>query len=183
MHTVLFLLSPSNSPVAPSISDLQKKNNRTRRRRRRPRHRIAPPLTPPPTSTPGGTAAKTASGVPLPKSTPGVPLPKSAPGVSLSKSARNPFAPPQPASVGSEKEGARILVTTFAYKECDVKVSLKEYAKFQGSYATVLKAHMHDLKKRERKDRKKAADAEKVPETAPKKQKTKSKKKSSGSKS
>ena len=69
----------------------------------------------------------------------------------------------------------------------DLQVSLKEYAKFQASYATVLKAHMHALKKRERKDRKKPADAEKVPETAPKKQKKasskKSSKKSSGSKS
>lgn len=42
---------------------------------------------------------------------------------------------------------------------------------------------MHALKKRERKDRKKAADAEKVPETVPKKQNKKSSKKSSGSKS
>ncbi|CAO2146591.1 unnamed protein product [Urochloa humidicola] len=172
MRTVLFLLSPSNSPVAP-ISDLQKKKQ-------------SDPPPPTPTSTPDSAAADATTGDTRRhrrKTTPGVPLPKSTPGVSLSKSARNPFAPPQPASVGSEKEGARILVTTFAYKECDVKVSLKEYAKFQGSYATVLKAHMHDLKKRERKDRKKAADAEKVPETAPKKQKTKSKKKSSGSKS
>jgi len=65
----------------------------------------------------------------------------------------------------------------------DLQVSLKEYAKFQASYATVLKAHMHALKKRERKDRKKAADAEKAPETVPKKQKKSSSKKSSGSKS
>jgi signal recognition particle subunit SRP14 len=63
------------------------------------------------------------------------------------------------------------------------QVSLKEYLKFQASYATVLKAHMHALKKRERKDRKKAGDAEKVPENVPKKQKKGSSKKSSGSKS
>ncbi|CAO2043773.1 unnamed protein product, partial [Urochloa humidicola] len=66
-------------------------------------------------------------------------------------------------------------------KSISTSVSLKDYARFQASYATVLKAHMHALKKRERKDRKKAADAEKVPETEPKKQK-KSKKNSSGSK-
>jgi hypothetical protein len=30
------------------------------------------------------------------------------------------------------------------------QVTLKEYLKFQASYATVLKAHMHALKKRER---------------------------------
>jgi signal recognition particle subunit SRP14 len=63
------------------------------------------------------------------------------------------------------------------------QVSLKEYLKFQASYATVLKAHMHALKKRERKDRKKAGEAEKIPENAPKKQKKVSSKKSSGSKS
>ena len=62
-------------------------------------------------------------------------------------------------------------------------MSLKEYLKFQASYATVLKAHMHALKKRERKDRKKAAEAEKVPENAPKKKKKESSKKYSGSKS
>jgi signal recognition particle subunit SRP14 len=42
---------------------------------------------------------------------------------------------------------------------------------------------MHALKKRERKDKKKTADAEKAIETAPKKQKKASSKKSSGSKS
>lgn len=74
---------------------------------------------------------------------------------------------------------------TYCNSTSDIlQVSLKEYAKFQASYATVLKAHMHALKKRERKDKKKAADAEKAVETAPKKQQKKaSSKKSSGSKS
>ncbi|KAG8043547.1 hypothetical protein GUJ93_ZPchr0458g22792 [Zizania palustris] len=62
-------------------------------------------------------------------------------------------------------------------------LSPKEYLKFQASYATVLKAHMHALKKRERKDRKKPAEVEKIPEKEPKKQKKSPSKKPSGSKS
>ena len=64
------------------------------------------------------------------------------------------------------------------------QLSAKEYLKFQASYALVLKAHMHALKKRERKDRKKTVEAEKVPEKAPepKKQKKASSKKSAVSK-
>ena len=41
---------------------------------------------------------------------------------------------------------------------------------------------MHALKKRERKDRKKTVEAEKIPEKEPKKQKKSSSKKSAGSK-
>lgn len=36
--------------------------------------------------------------------------------------------------------------------------------KFQASYATVLRAHMDALKKRERKDKKKATEPEKKPD-------------------
>ncbi|KAG8066332.1 hypothetical protein GUJ93_ZPchr0004g38723 [Zizania palustris] len=78
----------------------------------------------------------------------------------------------------------RCLVrATDGKKNISTSLSAKEYLKFQASYATVLKAHMHALKKRERKDRKKPAEAEKIPEKAPKKQKKASSKKSSGSKS
>ncbi|CAL5070073.1 unnamed protein product [Urochloa decumbens] len=84
---------------------------------------------------------------------------------------------------GKEVEYRCLIRASDGKKSISTSVSLKEYTKFQASYATVLKAHMHALKKRERKDRKKVADAEKVPETAPKKQKKKSKKKPSGSKS
>ncbi|CAN1133757.1 Signal recognition particle 14 kDa protein [Linum perenne] len=38
-------------------------------------------------------------------------------------------------------------------------VGAKDHQKFQASYATILKAHMTALKKRERKDKKKATDA------------------------
>jgi len=43
-------------------------------------------------------------------------------------------------------------------------VGPKEHQRFQASYATILKAHMTSLKKRERKDRKKAADTQKKAE-------------------
>uniref|UniRef100_A0A0E0KVG0 Signal recognition particle 14 kDa protein n=1 Tax=Oryza punctata TaxID=4537 RepID=A0A0E0KVG0_ORYPU len=79
----------------------------------------------------------------------------------------------------------RCLVrATDGKKNICTSLSAKEYLKFQASYATVLKAHMHALKKRERKDKKKAAEVEKIPEKAPKKQKkAPSSKKSAGSKS
>lgn len=41
------------------------------------------------------------------------------------------------------------------------KVGVKDHQRFQASYATILKAHMTALKKRERKDKKKAAEADK----------------------
>ena len=41
------------------------------------------------------------------------------------------------------------------------KVGAKDHLRFQASYATILKAHMTALKKRERKDRKKSTEAEK----------------------
>ena len=41
------------------------------------------------------------------------------------------------------------------------KVGAKEHQRFQASYATVLKAHMTALKKRERKDKKKAVEKKK----------------------
>ncbi|CAD6259550.1 unnamed protein product [Miscanthus lutarioriparius] len=84
---------------------------------------------------------------------------------------------------GQEVEHRCLIRASDGKKSISTSVSLKEYAKFQASYATVLKAHMHALKKRERKDKKKAADSEKAIETAPKKQKKASSKKSSGSKS
>lgn len=41
------------------------------------------------------------------------------------------------------------------------KVEAKDHQRFQASFATTLKVHMPDLKKRERKDRKKAAEGDK----------------------
>ncbi|KAG6752354.1 hypothetical protein POTOM_044578 [Populus tomentosa] len=41
------------------------------------------------------------------------------------------------------------------------KVGARDHQRFQASYATILKAHMTALKKRERKDKKKAAEGDK----------------------
>ncbi|KAL6843824.1 hypothetical protein ACP4OV_026395 [Aristida adscensionis] len=85
---------------------------------------------------------------------------------------------------GKEVEYRCLVRANDGKRSISTSLSLKDYQKFQASYATILKAHMHALKKRERKDKKKATEAEKLPENAPKKQKkSSSKKKSSGSKS
>lgn len=84
---------------------------------------------------------------------------------------------------GEAVEYRCLVRATDGKKNISTSLSAKEYLKFQASYATVLKAHMHALKKRERKDRKKTAEAEKIPEKPPKKQKKASSKKSAGSKS
>ena len=41
------------------------------------------------------------------------------------------------------------------------KFGAKDHQRFQASYATILKAHMTALKKRERKDKKKGAEGDK----------------------
>lgn len=41
------------------------------------------------------------------------------------------------------------------------KVGAKDHLRFQASYATILKAHMTALKKRERKEKKKAVETDK----------------------
>ncbi|KAJ8774777.1 hypothetical protein K2173_017223 [Erythroxylum novogranatense] len=50
-------------------------------------------------------------------------------------------------------------------------VGAKDHQRFQASYATILKARMTALKKRERKDRKKSAEADKKDESLKKKPK------------
>ncbi|KAK9289167.1 hypothetical protein L1049_017641 [Liquidambar formosana] len=46
-------------------------------------------------------------------------------------------------------------------KKISTSVGAKDHQRFQASYATVLKAHMTALKKRERKEKRKAAHADK----------------------
>ncbi|XP_058094194.1 signal recognition particle 14 kDa protein [Magnolia sinica] len=76
-----------------------------------------------------------------------------------------------------ESKGAveyRCLVrATDGKKKISTSLSAKDHLRFQASYATVLRVHMHALKKRERKDKKKAAEADKkegVLKDPPKKQ-------------
>ncbi|KAG9447040.1 hypothetical protein H6P81_013168 [Aristolochia fimbriata] len=64
-------------------------------------------------------------------------------------------------SQGSDIEYRCLVRATDGKKTISTSLSAKEHLRFQASYATILRAHMHALKKRERKDKKKAADGDK----------------------
>ncbi|CAN1772778.1 Signal recognition particle 14 kDa protein [Linum perenne] len=63
------------------------------------------------------------------------------------------------ASAGQPLEYRCLIRATNGKNTISTTVSAKDHQKFQASYATILKAHMTALKKRERKDKKKATDA------------------------
>ncbi|KAF9615886.1 hypothetical protein IFM89_026812 [Coptis chinensis] len=69
---------------------------------------------------------------------------------------------------GESIEYRCLIRATDGKKTISTSVSAKDHQRFQASYATVLKAHMHALKKRERKDKKKAADGDKKQEAVKK---------------
>ncbi|WCJ29828.1 Signal recognition particle 14 kDa protein [Euphorbia peplus] len=54
-----------------------------------------------------------------------------------------------------------LIRATDGKKTISTSVGARDHQRFQASYATILKAHMTALKKRERKDRKKATGADK----------------------
>ncbi|XP_021747834.1 signal recognition particle 14 kDa protein-like [Chenopodium quinoa] len=54
-----------------------------------------------------------------------------------------------------------LIRATDGKKTISTTVGPKEHQRFQASYATILKAHMTSLKKRERKDKRKVADSDK----------------------
>ncbi|KAM7278114.1 hypothetical protein ACFE04_005248 [Oxalis oulophora] len=60
-------------------------------------------------------------------------------------------------SAGEPIEYRCLIRATDGKKTISTSVGAKDHQKFQASYATILKAHMTALKKRERKDKKKAA--------------------------
>ncbi|KAJ8755515.1 hypothetical protein K2173_019313 [Erythroxylum novogranatense] len=64
-----------------------------------------------------------------------------------------------------------LIRATNGKKTISTSVGAKDHQRFQASYATILKAHMTALKKRERKDRKKAAEVDKKDENSKKKSK------------
>ncbi|BBG96131.1 Tetratricopeptide repeat-like superfamily protein [Prunus dulcis] len=64
-------------------------------------------------------------------------------------------------TAGEEIEYRCLIRATFGNKTISTSVGPKEHQRFQSSYATVLKAHMTALKKRDRKEKKKAAEADK----------------------
>ncbi|KAH7685010.1 signal recognition particle subunit SRP14 protein [Dioscorea alata] len=60
-----------------------------------------------------------------------------------------------------ELEHCCLVRATDGKKTISTMITPKDQQRFQSSYALVLKAHMKALKKRERKDKKKAADGDK----------------------
>ncbi|KAK4747403.1 hypothetical protein SAY87_013989 [Trapa incisa] len=59
-------------------------------------------------------------------------------------------------TAGSPIEYRCLVRATDGKKTISTSVGTKDHQRFQASYATILKAHMTALKKRERKDKKKA---------------------------
>ncbi|KAG8375898.1 hypothetical protein BUALT_Bualt09G0007000 [Buddleja alternifolia] len=62
---------------------------------------------------------------------------------------------------GEKIEYRCLIRATDGKKTISTMVGQKDHQRFQSSYATILKARMTALKKRERKDRRKAADSDK----------------------
>ncbi|KAH1219671.1 Signal recognition particle protein [Glycine max] len=65
------------------------------------------------------------------------------------------------ATAGEAIEYRCLIRATDGKKTISTSVGPKDHQRFQASYATILKAHMTALKKRERKDKKKPAEADK----------------------
>ncbi|KAG6419889.1 hypothetical protein SASPL_116401 [Salvia splendens] len=74
-------------------------------------------------------------------------------------------------TAGEKIEFKCLIRATDGKKTISTMVGPKDHQRFQSSYATILKARMTALKKRERKDRRKVADSDKKQEQ--KKQPTK----------
>ncbi|KAF5733927.1 hypothetical protein HS088_TW16G00368 [Tripterygium wilfordii] len=64
-------------------------------------------------------------------------------------------------TAGEPIEYRCLIRATDGKKTISTSVGPKDHQRFQSSYATILKAHMTSLKKKERKDRKKTVDADK----------------------
>ncbi|KVI08002.1 Signal recognition particle, SRP14 subunit [Cynara cardunculus var. scolymus] len=64
-------------------------------------------------------------------------------------------------TAGKELEYKCLVRATDGKKNISTLVGTKDHQRFQASYATILKARMTSLKKREKKDKRKAADADK----------------------
>ncbi|KAJ4842496.1 RNA-binding signal recognition particle subunit srp14 [Turnera subulata] len=75
------------------------------------------------------------------------------------------------ATKGEPIEYRCLIRATDGRKTISTSVGAKDHQRFQASYATILKAHMTSLKKRERKDKKKAAAGVKTDTSSNKKPK------------
>ncbi|CAF1872335.1 unnamed protein product, partial [Brassica napus] len=69
-------------------------------------------------------------------------------------------------AAGESIEYRCLIRATDAKKTISTSVGAKDHQRFQAPYATILKAHMTALKKRERKDRKKSTEADKKESTS-----------------
>ncbi|KAI4323906.1 hypothetical protein L6164_023479 [Bauhinia variegata] len=65
-------------------------------------------------------------------------------------------------TAGEAIEYRCLIRATDGKKTISASVGQKDHQRFQASYATILKAHMTALKKRERKDKKKFAESDKT---------------------
>ncbi|KAL5569782.1 hypothetical protein UlMin_026357 [Ulmus minor] len=74
-------------------------------------------------------------------------------------------------TAGQAIEYRCLIRATDGKKKIATSVGAKDHSRFQASYATILKAHMTTLKKRERKDKKKSAESDKKEGSAKKKPK------------
>ncbi|KAI4332027.1 hypothetical protein L6164_016968 [Bauhinia variegata] len=72
------------------------------------------------------------------------------------------------ATAGEAIEYRCLIRATDGKKTISTSVGQKDHQRFQASYATILKAHMTALKKRERKDKKKSAESDKRGESSKK---------------
>ncbi|PON92434.1 Signal recognition particle, SRP14 subunit [Trema orientale] len=64
-------------------------------------------------------------------------------------------------TAGEAIEFRCLIRATDGKKTISTSVGAKDHMRFQASYATILKAHMTSLKKRERKEKKKAVETDK----------------------
>ncbi|KAK4433798.1 Signal recognition particle protein [Sesamum alatum] len=68
-------------------------------------------------------------------------------------------------TAGEKIEYRCLIRATDGKKTISTMVGAKDHQRFQSSYATILKARMTALKKRERKDKRKTADSDKKPDS------------------
>ncbi|GMH30678.1 hypothetical protein Nepgr_032521 [Nepenthes gracilis] len=73
-------------------------------------------------------------------------------------------------AAGEPIEYRCLVRATDGKKKISASVGAKDHQRFQASYATILKAHMTALKKKDRKDRRKSAEADKKQKLTTKKQ-------------
>lgn len=77
------------------------------------------------------------------------------------RGSRTAFGKNKKKTLGEPIEYRCLIRATDGKKTFSTSVGAKDHQRFQASYATILKARMTALKKRERKDKRKAVDGDK----------------------